>query len=95
MPLRPEDAYNVASMHLAHTPRGLRLVQVDPEFEVERAERGRPLIGHFDAQRLAQRGRAAQPPRVGARSALARDDASDAPLRLPTRRAGVRGQPSA
>jgi len=49
MPLRPEDAYTVASVHLAHTPRGLRLLQVDPHFEVARAERGRPLIRHFDA----------------------------------------------
>ena len=49
MPLRPEDAYVVASMHLAHTPRGLRLLQVDPGFEVERAERGRPRIAHFAA----------------------------------------------
>ena len=49
MPLRPEDAYTVSNMHLAHTPRGLRLLQVDPQFEVERAERGRPLIRHFDA----------------------------------------------
>jgi hypothetical protein len=48
-PLRSADAYYVASMHLAHTPRGLRLVQVDPEFEVERAERGRPLLGRFEA----------------------------------------------
>jgi hypothetical protein len=46
-PLRNEDAYYVASMHLAHTPRGLRLVQVDPEFELERAERGRPLLAGF------------------------------------------------
>jgi hypothetical protein len=49
MPLRSSDVYYVASMHLAHTPRGLRLVQVDPEFEVERAERGRPVLGGFEA----------------------------------------------
>ena len=49
MPLRNADAYYVASMHLAHTPRGLRLVQVDPDFEVERAERGRPVIQRFQA----------------------------------------------
>jgi hypothetical protein len=49
MPLRPEDAYLVASVHLAHTPRGLRLLQVDPHFEVARAERGRPVIRGFDA----------------------------------------------
>lgn len=47
-PLRNEDAYYVTSMHLAHTPRGLRLVQVDPEFELERAERGRPLLAGFE-----------------------------------------------
>lgn len=47
--LRPEDAFHVASMHLANTPNGLRLVQVDPEFEIERAERGRPVLRHFEA----------------------------------------------
>jgi hypothetical protein len=47
-PLRPEDAYYVANVHLAHTPNGLRLVQVDPDFEIERAERGRVVIRHFD-----------------------------------------------
>ncbi len=50
MPLRNEDAYYVANMNLAHTPSGLRLVQVDPEFEVERAERGRPVLERFDAE---------------------------------------------
>jgi hypothetical protein len=48
-PLRPADAYTVANMHLARTPKGLRLVQVDPELDVECAERGRPRIVHFDA----------------------------------------------
>ncbi len=48
-PLRSEDAYHVANMHLAKTPNGLRLVQVDPDFEVERVERGRPIIRRFDA----------------------------------------------
>jgi hypothetical protein len=50
MPLRNADAYYVANVHLAHTPRGLRLVQVDPDFDVARAERGRPLIDRFDAE---------------------------------------------
>jgi hypothetical protein len=49
MPLRSADAYYVASVHLAHSPRGLRLVQVDPDFDVERAERGRPIADRFDA----------------------------------------------
>jgi len=41
-PLGTHDVQYTASMHLAHTPRGLRLVQVDPDVRVERAERGRP-----------------------------------------------------
>ncbi len=49
-PLRNADVYYVANMNLARTPNGLRLVQVDPGFEVERAERGRPLIGRFEAE---------------------------------------------
>ena len=48
-PLRSADASYSASVHLAHTPRGLRLVQVDPDFDVERAERGRPIVERFDA----------------------------------------------
>jgi hypothetical protein len=48
-PLRGQDVYYVANMNLAHTPRGLRLVQVDPDFEIERAERGKPLVRSFDA----------------------------------------------
>ena len=59
MPLRPEDAYTVASIHLAHTPRGLRLLQVDPDHAVARAERGRPLLHAFDAE--AWRSLAARP----------------------------------
>jgi hypothetical protein len=50
MPLRNADAYYVANVHLAHTPRGLRLVQVDPDFDVARAERGRPFLDRFDAE---------------------------------------------
>ena len=49
-PLAPGDIHYVASMHLAQTPRGLLLVQVDPEFEVSRAERGEPLVSAFDAE---------------------------------------------
>jgi CheY-like chemotaxis protein len=42
----PDDT----NVHLVHTPRGLRLVQVDPDFDVARAERGRPLVDHFDTE---------------------------------------------
>jgi hypothetical protein len=48
-PLGANDVQYTASMHLAHTPRGLRLVQVDPTFVVARAERGRPRLAAFDA----------------------------------------------
>jgi hypothetical protein len=48
-PLAPGDVQYTASMHLATTPRGLRLVQCDPGFRVERAERGRPVLSAFDA----------------------------------------------
>jgi hypothetical protein len=47
-PLGAHDIQYTASMHLAHTPRGLRLVQVDPDVRVERAERGRPSLATFD-----------------------------------------------
>ena len=49
-PLAPGDIHYMASMHLAQTPRGLRLVQVDPEFQVTRAECGEPLLLEFDAE---------------------------------------------
>ena len=48
-PLGAHDVQFTASMHLADTPRGVRLVQVDPTFAVERAERGRPRLDAFDA----------------------------------------------
>jgi hypothetical protein len=47
-PLGAHDVQYTASMHLADTPRGLRLVQVDPDVRIERAERGRPSLGTFD-----------------------------------------------
>jgi acetoacetate decarboxylase len=48
-PLGPHDVQVTASMHLAETPRGLRLVQVDPTLAIARAERGRPHLAAFDA----------------------------------------------
>jgi hypothetical protein len=48
-PLGPHDIQYTASMHLARTPRGVRLVQVDPTFAVQRAERGRPHLAAFAA----------------------------------------------
>ena len=48
--LRSSDIQWIANMNLAHTPRGVRLVQVDPEIEVHRAERFRPHAHSFDAE---------------------------------------------
>lgn len=48
-PLKPTEVQYVANMNLATTPRGLRLVQVDPVFEIERAERGVPWVASFDS----------------------------------------------
>jgi hypothetical protein len=47
-PLSTADVQYVANMNLASTPKGLRLVQVDPAFTVERAERGEPQVTAFD-----------------------------------------------
>lgn len=38
-----------AGLNLADTPHGRRLVQVDPEYVIASADRGRPVIRHFDA----------------------------------------------
>lgn len=48
-PLAPGDVQYIANMNLAETPRGLRLVQVDPEVRAQRAERGTPWLDSFDA----------------------------------------------
>jgi len=47
--LDTEDVQYVANMNLAHTPTGLRLVQVEPDYNIQRAERGRPRVDRFDA----------------------------------------------
>lgn len=51
-PLAPRDVQVIANMNLARTPRGLRLVQVDPEIAIERAERGEPYLDALDAGAL-------------------------------------------
>lgn len=54
VPLRPGDIQWIANMNLAHTPRGLRLVQVDADYDVHRAERGRPRLAAFDGERWGE-----------------------------------------
>jgi hypothetical protein len=48
-PLGPHDVHFAPGMHAAHTPHGLRLLQVDASYRVQRSERGRPRIGAFSA----------------------------------------------
>jgi len=47
-PLAASDVQYVPNMNLARTPNGLRLVQVEPRYQITRAERGRPLVRIFD-----------------------------------------------
>jgi hypothetical protein len=46
-PLAPGDVQFSGTLNLADTPRGWRLVQVDPEFRPTRAERLRPKLSAF------------------------------------------------
>ena len=48
--LGAHDVQYIANVNLAHTPLGLRLVQVEPDYHVQRAERGRPRFTKFDAE---------------------------------------------
>jgi hypothetical protein len=49
-PLSVADVQYVANMNLAQTPNGLRLLQVDPEFTLARAERGEPSVTAFEGE---------------------------------------------
>jgi hypothetical protein len=46
-PLLPEDVVYSVTLNLAETPRGPRLLQVEPEYSVARAERLRPRLLSF------------------------------------------------
>jgi hypothetical protein len=46
-PLLPQDLFYAVTLNLAETPRGPRLLQVEPEFSVARAERLRPRLLSF------------------------------------------------
>lgn len=48
-PLGPSDVQFTVTTTLARTPKGLRLVQVEPEYALSRAERVRPRLESFDA----------------------------------------------
>ncbi|MCU1376210.1 MAG: hypothetical protein JWO68_3496 [Actinomycetia bacterium] len=48
-PLGPHDVGWSSTLNLAHTPNGLRLVQLDLDVEPDRVERLRPTLTAFDA----------------------------------------------
>ena len=53
-PLSGADLQYTDTMHLAHTPLGLRLVQVECDFAFGPAERGRPRLAAFAASNWGQ-----------------------------------------
>lgn len=78
-PLAPGDVQYTGTLTLAHTPRGLRLVQVEPRYAVARAERVRPRLAHFDAQVW---GRPALSPYHPVSASIARADVTLPPIRF-------------
>jgi hypothetical protein len=48
-PLAPHDVQYTGTLTPARTSRGPRLVQLEPQYETERAERLHPRLEHFDA----------------------------------------------
>lgn len=48
-PLGDSDVQYTGTLTLAHTRKGLRLVQVEPDYASTRVERLRPQLRHFDA----------------------------------------------
>jgi len=46
-PLLPQDVFYSVTLNLAETPRGPRLLQIEPEYAVARAERLRPRLLSF------------------------------------------------
>jgi hypothetical protein len=53
-PLSGADLQYTDTMHLAHTSFGLRLVQVECAYAFGPAERGRPTLACFDADRWGE-----------------------------------------
>ena len=73
------DIQYTSTLTLARTPQGLRLVQVEPEYTVQRAERGTPQFMVFDA---AAWGSPLLRPAHGVSASLARVDFSFSPVRF-------------
>ena len=73
------DTQFVSSLHPAQTPKGFRLVQVDVEHAVKRAERGRLELSAFDA---AGWGEERIRPTLGLPGVVGRADVSIRPIRF-------------
>ena len=90
VPLSPDDLQYTATMVPARLDRGVRLLQVERDYQFTRAERGTPFV-----RRLRRAGVGRAPPAavapgvgvVGERRCHAQAD----PLRLQARRLGLRG----
>ena len=50
-PLGADDVQYTSTLNLAHTPNGLRLVQVEAHHEADSVERVGARIAHFDGER--------------------------------------------
>jgi hypothetical protein len=64
-PLGTGDVQYTVTTTLARTPRGLRLVQVEPDYELRRVERVRPRLDQFDDGALGGTGLAPRHPVSG------------------------------
>ncbi|HSS11931.1 MAG TPA: acetoacetate decarboxylase family protein [Acidimicrobiales bacterium] len=53
-PLSGDDLQYTDTMHLARTPLGLRLVQVECDYRFGPAERGQPTVAHFAPDKWGQ-----------------------------------------
>ncbi|NJN50984.1 MAG: hypothetical protein HC809_03570 [Gammaproteobacteria bacterium] len=54
-PMSPDDVQYTSTIHLAHTPNGLRLVQLEAEHHATRVERLAATLGTFDAEAWGER----------------------------------------
>lgn len=81
-PLAPGDVQYTVTTTLAHTPRGLRLVQVDTDYDLRRVERVRPRLEHFAADAWGSPHLA---PRQAVSATIGLGDITVPPLRFLTR----------
>jgi len=81
-PLERGDAQFTVTTALARTPRGLRLVQIEPEYELRRVERVRPHVTSFDGAAWALAGAV---PRYPVAATISRGDVTLPPLRFLSR----------